>query len=329
MRTLSTALAVTAGCLLSGIGAEALGQVAAWPAKPVQIVIPFPPAGGTDIITRTVAARLQDKLGKPFVIENKPGAGGIIGTQQVAKAPPDGYTLVVGITNTFSINPTFYRGKQLNYDPVKDFEPVAFLAESPHILVIHPETPATNLKEYIAYVRANRGKLSYASYGNGSTAHLITEMLKEQAGLDLVHVPYKGIPPALADVMGNRVSMLVSSAAPAVPLIQSRKVRALAVYGDKRIDSIPDVPTIGELGYKDSALTLWYALFAPASTPKSVVEKMNAEVNWAVQQKDVADVFAKAGIFSRILTAPEFAAFAKAETERWSRLVFLSGAQAD
>jgi tripartite-type tricarboxylate transporter receptor subunit TctC len=307
----------------------AFAQGTAWPAKPVQLVIPFPPAGGTDIIGRAVAARLQDRLGKPFVIDNKPGAGGILGTQQVARSAPDGYSYVIGITNTFAINPTFYRGKQLNYDPVKDFEPVAFLAESPHILVIHPDTPATTLQEYIAFAKTQKGKLSYASYGNGSTSHLITEMLKEQAGLDLVHVPYKGIPPALADVMGQRVSMLVSSPAPAVPLIQSKKLRALAIYGDRRIDSIPEVPTIGELGYKDAALTIWYALFAPAGTPRAIVERMNAEVNAVLAQKDVIEIFARAGIYPKIMSAGEFGGFVRSETSRWGKLVLLSGAQAE
>ena len=212
---------------------------------------------------------------------------------------------------------------------MKDFEPVAFLAESPHILVINPETPAATLQEYIAYVKANKDKLSYASYGNGSTSHLITEMLKEQARIDLVHVPYKGIPPALVDVMGNRVSMLVSSPAPAIPLIQSKKLRALAVYGDKRIDSIPDIPTVGELGYKDSALTIWYALFVPAGTPKPIVEKMNAEVNAVLAQKDVVEIFAKAGIYPKIMSVGEFSSFVKSETARWGKLVLLSGAQAE
>ena len=181
----------------------------------------------------------------------------------------------------------------------------------------------------IAYVKANKDKLSYASYGNGSTSHLITEMLKEQARIDLVHVPYKGIPPALVDVMGNRVSMLVSSPAPAIPLIQSKKLRALAVYGDKRIDSIPDIPTVGELGYKDSALTIWYALFAPAGTPKPLVEKMNAEVNAVLAQKDVVEIFAKAGIYPKIMSVGEFSSFVKSETARWGKLVLLSGAQAE
>jgi tripartite-type tricarboxylate transporter receptor subunit TctC len=205
-----------------GCAALAHAQDAAWPTKPITIVVPFPPGGGTDIISRAIGAKLQERLGKTVIIENKPGASGILGTQQVARAEPDGHTVVIGITNTFAINPTFYRDKQLNYDPLKDFQPVAFLADSPHVLVINPDTPATTLKEYIAYVKENKGKLGYASYGNGSTSHLITELLKQQWGLDLVHVPYKGIPPALSDVMGNLVSMLVSSAAPAIPLIQSK-----------------------------------------------------------------------------------------------------------
>ena len=322
-------LAWTAALIAAPAALNVGAQAPAWPSKPVNLVIPFPPGGGTDIIGRTLATRLQDRGGKPFVIDNKPGAGGIVGTQQVARAAPDGHTLVIGITNTFAINPTFYRGKALNYDPVKDFEPVAFLAESPHILVVHPDTPGATLAEYVAWAKTQKGKLSYASYGNGSTSHLITEMLKEQAGLDLQHVPYKGIPPALADVMGGRVSMLISSSAPAIPLIQSKKLRALAIYGEKRIESIPDVPTIGELGYKDSALTIWYALFAPAGTPKPVVERINAEVNAVLAQKDVVEAFAKAGVYPRAMGTGEFGAFVKAETGRWGRLVMLSGAQAD
>ena len=300
-----------------------------YPSRPVRLVVTLAAGGPTDIIGRLLGQKLSEALGQQFVVDNRPGGGGNIGTEIVAKAPPDGHTFVIGITSTFAINPSFYRGKQLNYDPVKDFEPVAFLAESPHILVINPETPAATLQEYIAYVKANKDKLSYASYGNGSTSHLITEMLKEQARIDLVHVPYKGIPPALVDVMGNRVSMLVSSPAPAIPLIQSKKLRALAVYGDKRIDSIPDIPTVGELGYKDSALTIWYALFAPAGTPKPIVEKMNAEVNAVLAQKDVVEIFAKAGIYPKIMSVGEFSSFVKSETARWGKLVLLSGAQAE
>lgn len=316
---------------LAALGSVAVAQAqdGSWPTRPVTMVVPFPPGGGTDILARAIANRLQEQLGKPVIIDNKPGAGGILGTQQVARAPADGHTVVIGITNTFAINPTFYRGKDLNYDPVGDFQPVAFLADSPHVLVIHPDTPATTYQEYVAYAKANRGKLSYASYGNGSTSHLITEMLKKDAGLDLVHVPYKGIPPALSDVMGNQVSMLVSSAAPAIPLIQAGRLRGIAVYGDRRIDTIPEVPTIGELGHPDAALTLWYGLFAPSGTPKAVVDRLNREVNAAIATKEVAEVYAKAGIYSKPMSADEFTRFVKAETNRWGGLVTLSGAKAE
>ena len=311
--------------VLAAVAVAAAGPAHAqtWPSRPVQLVIPFPPGGGTDIIGRALAYRIQERLGRPVVIENKPGAGGMIGTQQVAKAAPDGHTLVIGITNTFAINATFY--KAMTYDPVKDFQPVSLLAVGPHILVIHPDTPAKTYAEYIEYVRKNKGKLSYASYGNGSTSHLITEMLKQIHGLDLVHVPYKGIPPALADLMGNRVSMLVSSSAPAIPLVLGGKLRAIAIHGDKRIDSLPDVPTMAELGYKEAGLQIWYGLFAPAGTPAAVVNRLNSEVRTALAAKDVQEQFAKGGVYPAGMGVDEFTSFAKAETERWGRLVELAG----
>ena len=300
-----------------------LAHAQAWPSRAVQLVIPFPPGGGTDIIGRALAYRIQERIGRPIVIENKPGAGGMIGTLQVAKAAPDGHTLVIGITNTFAINPTFY--KAMAYDPVRDFQPVSLLAVGPHILVIHPDTPARTYPEYIEYVRKNPGKLSYASYGNGSTSHLIAEMLKQIHGLDLVHVPYKGMPPALADVMGNRVSMLVSSSAPAIPLVLGGKLRAIAIHGDKRIDALPDVPTMAELGYKDAGLQIWYGLFAPAGTPSAVVNRLNTEVRAALAAKDVQEQFAKGGVYPAGMGVEEFTAFARGETVRWGRLVELAG----
>jgi tripartite-type tricarboxylate transporter receptor subunit TctC len=298
-----------------------------WPAKPVTIVIPFPAGGGADIIARVLSARLAERLGKPVVIENKPGAGGLMGTQQVANAPADGYTYVMGITNTFAINRTFY--KQLPYDHLKDFQPVTLLAVSPHILVISMETPARDLPEFVAWARTQKGKLSFASYGNGSSSHLINEMFKESAGIDAVHVPYKGMPPALTDVMGNRVTMLVSSTPPAVPLIQSKKLRAIAIFGDRRLDSIPDVPTMEELGYKDSALMLWYGLFAPAATPRAIVDRMSAELKAILSEKPVIESLTKSGVQPSWMPVDEFSAWVRAETERWGKLVVLSGAKAE
>ena len=317
-------LALALFAVVAAAASPAFAQPAqAWPSRPLQLVIPFPPGGGTDIIGRSLAYRMQERLGKPIVIENKAGAGGMIGTQQVAKAPPDGHTLVIGITNTFAINSTFY--KAMAYDPVKDFQPVSLLAVGPHILVIHPDTPARTYAEYVEYARKNKGRLSYASYGNGSTSHLITEMLKQLHGLDLVHVPYKGIPPALADVMGNRVSMLVSSSAPAIPLVLGGKLRALAIHGDKRIDSLPEVPTMAELGYKDAGLQIWYGLFAPAGTPAAIVSRLNAEVRTALGARDVQEQFAKGGVYPAGMGVDEFAAFAREETVRWGKLVELAG----
>ena len=294
-----------------------------WPNRPVQLVIPFPPGGGTDIIGRAIAIKLQEQIGRPVLVDNKPGAGGIVGTQQAARAAADGHTLVIGITNTFAINPTFY--KSMNYDPVKDFQPISLLAIGPHVLVVHPSAPARNFREYVDYVKANRGKLSYASYGNGSTSHLITELMKQTLGLDLVHVPYKGIPPALADVMGDRVSMLVSSSAPAIPLILAGRLRALAVHGDKRIESLPEVPTMAELGYKDANLQIWYGLFAPAGTSRPVAERLNSEVRTAMAATAVQEQFAKGGVYPAGMGLDEFAAFVGAETQRWGKLVELAG----
>ena len=302
-------------------------QAQNWPDKPVKFVIPFPPGGGTDIVARAITTKLQERLKQPIVIENLPGAGGSVGTQKVATSPPDGYTFVIGVTNTFAINPTFF--KSMTHDPIKDFQPVSLLAVSPHIFVINPETPARNVQEYVDHVKKNKGKLSYASYGNGSTSHLITEMLKSDAGLDLVHIPYKGIPPALADLMGDRVSLLVSSSPPAIPLVKGGKLRAIAIYGDKRIAALPDVPTMVELGYKGTEFMLWYGLFAPAGTPRAIVNRMNAELKAILADKEVEDIYDKGGLIPSPMPVDEFTAWVKNENVRWGKLVTLSGAKAE
>lgn len=326
-------LAVALVALVSLASLPSAARAQDWPTKPVRLVVPFPPGGGADIVTRAIGARLQARLNQPFVIENAPGAGGLIGTQKVARSAPDGYTFVIGITNTFGINATFY--SQLPYDPIRDFQHVALLAVGPHVLVINPETPAGTLGEYVDYVKKNPGKLSYASYGNGSTSHLISEMLKKQTGMDLTHVPYKGMPPALADVMGKAVSMLVSSTAPAVPLIQGKKLRALAIMGDRRLDSLPDVPTMAELGYagdlafKGATLTLWYGMHAPAGTPMAIAEKFNSELRAVVADREVAEVFAKAGLYASPMSIDQFNGFVKSEIDGWGRLVTASGAKAE
>ena len=245
--------------LLGAVTLPAAAQ-ATWPQKPIQLVVPFPAGGGTDIIARTVAQRLAPRLGQPIVIENRPGASGVIGTQLVQKAVPDGYTLVLGVTNTHAVNPTYF--KSLPYDAQKDFQPVSLLAVGPHVLVVNANTPAKSLTELVALLKSQPGKHSFASYGNGSTAHLLGEMMRDADKLEYTHVPYKGIPPALQDLLGERVTLLYSTTAAALPHIRSGKLRALAVTSEKRLDLLPDVPTMSELGRPDATLNHWYGVRA-------------------------------------------------------------------
>lgn len=298
-----------------------------WPAKPVTLVVPWPAGGGTDVIARTVANQLQDKLGQPIVIENRPGASGIIGTEFVARAPADGYTLVLGVTNTHAINATFF--KQLRYDTKRDFEPVALLATGPHVVLVNSTTPARNLAEFVAYVRQSKTPLSYASYGNGSTAHLIAELFRARNKLDLVHVPYKGIPPAITDLLGNQVSMLVSTTGAALPQIRAGKLRAIAVIDAQGMPQLPGVPTMSEQGYPDADYTHWYGIFAPAKTPATIVNRLASEIQAALAMPQVQKAFADAGVNANFKGPEAFRQFAGAEIERWGKLVELSGVRGD
>jgi tripartite-type tricarboxylate transporter receptor subunit TctC len=298
-----------------------------WPTKPVTLVVPWPPGGGTDLIARTVATRLQERIGKPIVIDNKPGASGIIGTEAVARSPSDGYTLVLGVTNTHAINPTFFR--QLRYDVQRDFEPVALLASGPHLFLVNSSTPARNLAEFVTYVRQSKTPLSYASYGLGSTAHLISELFRARNKLDLAHVPYKGIPPALTDLIGNQVAMLVSTTGAALQHVRSGKLRAIAVIDSQRIAQLPDVPTMAEQGYADSDYTHWYGVFAPAKTPRSIVDRLASDIRAVLTGADVEKAFADAGVHSAFKGPDAFRQFVTAEIARWGRLVELSGVRGD
>ena len=298
-----------------------------YPAKPIQLVVPFPAGGGTDILARTVAQRLAPRLGQAVVIDNRPGASGIIGAQLVAKAVPDGYTLVVGVTNTHAINTTFF--KKLPYDAQKDFLPVGMVALGPHLLLVNSASPARTLAELVQLVKTQPGIHSFASYGLGSTAHLAGEMLKDRAGIDMTHVPYKGIPPALADLAGGQVTTLFSTTAAAIPLIRSGKLRALAVTSDRRMEGLPDVPTMEEAGMRDAVLSHWYGLFAPAGTPQAVVDRLSAELRGILFTPELRDTFAAHGVVPMPMTPGEFAAFQREEIQRWGRIVRASGATAD
>jgi tripartite-type tricarboxylate transporter receptor subunit TctC len=299
----------------------------AWPHKPVQLIVPWPAGGGTDIIARTVTQRLQARIGQPIVVDNRAGASGIIGTQAAANAVPDGYTLVLGVTNTHAINGTYFR--KLPYDILKDFQPVSMLAVGPHVLVINPALPARSFGGLVALLKSQPGKHAFASYGNGSTAHLLGEQLKRADDLDITHVPYRGIPPALQDVMGGQVSMIFSTTAAALPLIRSGKLRALAVTAEHRLEGLPDVPTMIELKRPEATLNHWYGLLVPAGVPRPIVDRLAAETRAVLQGSDVKEVFEKAGVTPWPLNPDQFSAFMKEEIGRWGALVKAAGIVGD
>jgi tripartite-type tricarboxylate transporter receptor subunit TctC len=307
--------------------AASLAVAQAWPARPLTVIVPWPAGGGTDIIARTVTQRLQMRLGQPVVIDNKAGASGIIGTQAAAKAAPDGYTLVLGVTNTHAINASYF--KKLPYDPVKDFQPISLLAIGPHLLVVNAANPARTLQELVQAVKAQPGKFSFASYGNGSTAHLAGEALKSAAGLDMTHVPYKGIPPAIIDVVGGQVTMLFSTTAAALPQIKAGKLKALAVTSEKRLDVLPDVPTMQEAGFRDAVLLHWYGLLAPAGTPRPIVDRLARELAAILGSSEIRDTFAVHGVAPLADSPDQFAAFMRDEVARWGKLVAASGVTGD
>lgn len=298
-----------------------------WPSRRITLVVPWPAGGGTDSIARVVAAKLQERLGQPFVIVNRPGASGIIGTEAVARAPADGYTFVLGVTNSHAINATFFR--KLSYDPVRDFAPVALLATAPHVVLVNSDTPVKSLAQFVQYAKNSHPSLSYASYGLGSTSYLISEFFRKQNKLELLHIPYKGIPPAIAALMGKQVSMLISTTGAALPQIESGRLRALAVTTAHRLPQLPDVPTMSELGYKNAVYTNWYGIFAPANTEHAIVEKLAEQIKEVLKLPDVKKAFFSQGVDASYMGPNAFGKFVRSEKESWGKLVLLSGAKGD
>jgi tripartite-type tricarboxylate transporter receptor subunit TctC len=316
--------------VLSAVLAVLAGAAAAqsYPAKPIRFIVPFPPGGGTDIIARTVAARLTEANKWVIVLENKPGAGGNLGLDQAAKSPGDGYTMVIGQTSNLAINPTLYA--RLPYDPVRDFKPVALLAASPIVLVAPEKTPYKSLGDAMAAAKANPGTVTYGSPGNGTVAHLTAELLQRTAGVKLTHVPYKGASQALTDLMGGQIDLYLSSVPSALSQIKGGgKLRPLAVTGAKRSAQLPQVPTIAESGYQGFDVTTWYGLLFPAGTPEPVVKRMNEEVNRVLEAVDVRDKLAAEGGDALGGTPEQFAMLLKADLSRWGQIVKQSGAKVD
>jgi len=310
--------------LLFGLLGLLAGSVSAqtYPTKPVKIVVPSAPGGGTDIVARLLAQSFSKALGQNFIVENKPGAGNLIGIETVARAPADGYTLLF-VASPLVLNPILF--KKVNYDPIKDFSPISLAATAPNILVVHPSTPASNVKEWVELAHKGQNKLSYASAGVGTSPHMSMELFNAMAGIQTLHIPYKGTTPAVTDLLGGQVNAMFSNALTVMPHIQSAKLRALAVSGNRRLELLPDVPTVMEAGIAQYVSLQWYGLLAPAGTPPAVIQTINREMVKSLQSKDIKDKLASEGAEPVGSTPAEFANLIKNDFDKWSKVAKSSG----
>jgi tripartite-type tricarboxylate transporter receptor subunit TctC len=297
-----------------------------YPVKPVRIVVPFPPGGTSDILARTLGQKLAEEWGQQVVVDNRPGAGANIGAENVARSAADGYSLLI-LSTAHTINPSLY--KKLAYDPVKDFAPVTMLVATSQVLVVHKSVPVSTLKEFIAFAKKHPGELLYSSAGSGSQPHLSAELFKTMTGINYVHVPYKGAPPAMVDLLAGHVALTFATAPSAVPYVKSGQLRALGVSTAKRIAALPDVPTIAEAGVPGYEATGWNGLVAPAGTPAPIIEKLNGAFVKVLRTPAVASYLSGQGADPDSGTAAEFAAYIKAEIAKWAKVVQDSGARVD
>jgi tripartite-type tricarboxylate transporter receptor subunit TctC len=310
------------GALIATCAGRAFAQATdaeRWPVRPVRMVVPFAPGGTTDILARIVATRLAEQLGQPVVVENKAGAGGNVGAGEVARAAPDGYTMLMGTPGPLSINRSLM--KQVPFDPDRDFAAVGQVVSVQSVLVAHPAQPFRTFEEFVAYVRARPGQLTYASGGNGSSPHLAAELLKAQARLFLVHLPYRGDAPAVADVIGGQVPVMIANIAVVLSHVRSGRLRALAVAGPRRSPLLPDVPTIGESGLPGYSVTGWAGLVVPRETPRPIVQRLNTELVRALANPDVAERIAQQAAEVVSGTPEAFDAFYRAESTRWAKVI--------
>ena len=314
-------LAASFLCVASAFAADG------YPTKPVRFVITFPAGGPSDVVVRLVGERLTQDWGQPMIIDNRGGAGGIVGTEIVAHAAPDGYTFLVGTAGGMTINPALQ--SKLVYDPFRDFVPVGMLVQNPQILVAHPSVAAKNVKELVALARSSPGKLNFASAGTGTATHLGLELFKLTTGIDAVHVPYKGGAPATTDLIAGQVQLLFVSIPSVLPHVKGGRLRALAVSTTRRSASAPDVPTVAEQGYPGFDYSNWNALFAPAKTPAPIVKKVNASVVSALRQPDVAQKLSSQGADPAPGTPEELGRYMKADAEKWKKVIRAAGIKPD
>ncbi|MCX7160825.1 MAG: tripartite tricarboxylate transporter substrate binding protein [Proteobacteria bacterium] len=320
MRKTITKLAIAFGALAAGFA-----HAQPYPNKPIKIVAPFAPGGGTDFIARLIAQKLTEKLGAQVVVENKPGAGGNLGAEQAVRSPADGYTLLL-VAGSYTVNPSLYK---LTFDPVSDITPIIQLSQGPFIVAVHPSVPAKTLKELIDLVKKQPDKLSYASAGSGSITHLASAMFVDMAKLQIVHIPYKGTGPALNDAIAGNVQVLFGSPSTTIPHIKSGRLRALAVTTTNRIGAAPDVPTVAESGLAGYEVVLWHGLVGPKGLPRAIVDRINAEANQILKVKEMDTLLATDGVAAAGGTPEQFAATIKSDIERWGKVVKQAGVKVD
>ena len=318
--------AATVGVLLSA-GYSVGAPAQEYPARPVRFVIAFSPGGPSDILTRLIGSKLSESFGQPFIFDNRPGAGGNVAGEIVARAPPDGYTLLMGNNSILATNASLY--KNMTFDPVKDLAPVVLIASQPNILVVHPSLPVKSVKELVALAKSRPGQLNYASSGSGAAAHLAAELFKSMTGVSMVHIPYKGAGPALVDMLGGQCQVMFATALSVQPHLQSGRLRPLALTTAKRSRTFPELPTVAEAGVPGFEASTWHGVVAPAGTPAAVIGKLNAEINKILQQPDVSDRLTKQGAEIVGGSAQEFAAYIKSEIPKWTKVVKESGARPD
>lgn len=311
------------GGLLLAVTAAAPAGAQSWPARPIQLVVPQSPGGGADILARDIAAKLQPRLGQSVVVENRPGAGGIIGTDFVARAAPDGYTFVMGAISTHGINPGLY--KKLSYDARKDFVPVVLVATAPLLVVTHPGVPAGSVQELVALAKSQPGQLTFGSAGAGNSTHLAGELFKSLSGADMLHVPFKGATPAEVGLIGGQVSVMFSSIMTALPHSREGRMKALAVTSAERSSIAPELPTVAEAGLDGFDVNPWYGVFAPAGTPPEVVARMHREISEILGEDAIRKRFATLGAEPGAMTQPAFADFVDQEIDKWAKVVEESG----
>jgi tripartite-type tricarboxylate transporter receptor subunit TctC len=322
---MSKTLKLLAGATLALATAAAFAQT--YPTRSIRLISPFAPGGGTDITSRAIAPKLTSAFGQQVIVDNRGGAGGMVGVEIAAKAPPDGYTIVIGTIGNIAVNPSLY--SKMPYDPQKDLVPIGQVANALNVLVVHPSLPAKTVKEFIAIAKQRPGALNFGSSGPGATDHLAGEVFNVMAGVKMVHIPYKGGAPAMLDLVAGQVEIVFSTMATAIGAIQGNRIRAIAMTGNQRYERMPQIPTIAEGGLKGFEVNNWYGFFAPAGTPKEIVTRLHTETAKALAMADTKTRLLDAGIIGTSSTPEQFNAYIQAETKKWAKVIKDAGIKAD